>query len=141
MAQDENRITANRLKEGLSIIRRDKGLESSWMTNEFYQKYPLRDFTSKTQFRFIPDDETDRFTLQQMTNNNGKAWTDRAHIQIPQAECGWLTWTDEELVARGSELGIEPEDSMLLEVASYDNEAILTLVRDTSFGFMLKKDS
>lgn len=141
MAQDENRITANRLKEGLSIIRRDKGFESSWMTNGFYQQYPLRDFTQKTQFRFIQDDETGQFTLQQMTNNKGNAWEERAHVRIPQAECGWLTWTDEELVARGNELGIEPEDSMLLEVASYDNEDVLTLVRDTSFGFTLKKDS
>lgn len=143
MALDENRITANRLKEGLCIIRRDKGFESSWMTNEFYKKYPLRDITSKTQFRFIPDDETGRFMLQQMTNSNGNgnAWVHRAHTQIPQAECGWLTWTDEELVARGNELGIEPEDSMFMEVASYDDEAVLTLVRDTSFGFILKKDS
>lgn len=139
MAQDENRITANRLKEGLCIIRREKGFESSWMTQGFYLKYPLRDFTSKAKFRLIPDEQTGEFNLQQMTNKASGAWEPRGHALIEPSECNWLTWADQVLMDKGIELGISPEDAMFLEVASYGEEEGMTLIRDSSFGFILKK--
>lgn len=139
MAMDENRITANRLKEGVSIIRRDRGFESTWMSQGFYAKYPLRDFSSKALFRFVPDPTRGGFDLQQLTNAKTRAWESRSHSTQVPAACAWLTWDDEELMNQGLKLGIAPEDAMLLEVARYGEEDELTLLRDPSFGFMLKK--
>lgn len=139
MAMDENRITTNRLEEGVRIIRQDKGHESNWMAQGFYMKYPLRAFSSKELFRFVPDSERGGFDLQQLTNAKTRAWESRSHSVQKPVECAWLTWDYDELMSQGLKLGIRPEDAMLLEVPRYNEEVEVMLFNDSSFGFMLKK--
>ena len=140
MATKESLITARRLKEGLSIICREQSFESSWMSQGFYQKYPLREFSKKDQYRIIPGQTAGIFEFQQLTNQKNGEWNTRPLKTIPPVDNAWLCWDDETLIEKGLEAGIRAEDAMFLELARYSDDGSETVVRDESFGFRIIRD-
>lgn len=137
----ESEITELRLSEGLRVILRDEGQESHWMSQGFYQKFALREFSKKEQFRFVPSDSTGLFECQQLTNADTSVWLQRGFSSISRAEGDWLCWSNQELMEQGEKMGIRPDESLFLELARHPGDEDATLVRDESFGYMLVKQT
>jgi CRISPR-associated endonuclease/helicase Cas3 len=136
IAKDEDRIISKRLEEGMDIILRREGCEAAWMTQAFYERYPLRGSTSTDRYRMVADDQSG-FILQKIVNSTDQAsWERRAYRSTKPASNAWLVWPDEYLVEKSIELGIRPEDAMVFELANYQpDQAERMIHRDESFGF------
>lgn len=139
MAKDEDRIISKRLEEGMDIILRREGCEAAWMTKAFYERYPLRGITSTDRFRMVMDEDCGEFMLQKVVNSTDQSsWERRAYRKTAPVSNAWLVWPDEHLFEKSIELGIQPEDAMVFELANYQAEPVEFLInRDESFGFMV----
>ena len=140
MARDEDNIIQKRLEEGMDILLRRKGCEASWMTAGFYRKFPLRGSTLQENYRLVADDAIGGFEFQKMVNSTDRAsWERRAYHTTAPAPNAWLVWPDAYLVEKGIELGIQPEDAMVFELANYQADPVERVIhRDESFGFYHK---
>jgi CRISPR-associated endonuclease/helicase Cas3 len=138
IAKDEDRIISKRLEEGMDIILRREGCEAAWMTQEFYERYPLRGSTSTDRYRMARDDDCGEFMLQKVVNSTDHAsWERRAYRSTKPVSNSWLVWPDEYLFEKSIELGIEPADAMVFELANYQAEPVERVIhRDESFGFI-----
>jgi CRISPR-associated endonuclease/helicase Cas3 len=136
MAKDEDRIISKRLEEGMDIILRRQGCEAAWMTQAFYERYPLRGSTSTDRYRMVADDQSG-FLLQKIVNSTDQAsWKRRAYRKTAPVSNAWLVWPDEYLVDKSIELGIQPEEAMVFELANYQPDQVERVIhRDESFGF------
>ena len=140
MARDEDNIIQKRLEEGMDILLRRKGCEASWMTAGFYRKFPLRGSTLQEHYRLVADDALGGFELQKMVNSTDKtSWERRAYTTTAPAPNAWLVWPDAYLVEKSIELGIQPEEAMVFELANYQADPVERVIhRDESFGFYHK---
>jgi CRISPR-associated endonuclease/helicase Cas3 len=137
IAKDEDRIISKRLEEGMDIILRREGCEAAWMTQAFYERYPLRGSTSTDRYRIAVDQDCGEFVLQKVVNSTDKSsWERRAYRRTAPASNAWLVWPDEYLVEKSIELGIQPDEAMVFELANYQPDQVDRVIhRDESFGF------
>lgn len=131
----ESGIIKKRLQFGMDVILRK--IPSGWMSQAFYQQFPLREFTRKEQFRYAVCKDSGGFGFQQMVNAKEKHWSRRPLKSLQRVANDWLTWPLDDLRAESEKLGIKCEDGLYLEIASYA-EGEVDVVWDESFGFSLQ---
>lgn len=75
--------------------------------------------------------------MQKIVNSTDQSsWERRAYRRTKPVSNAWLVWPDEYLVEKSLELGIQPEESMVFELANYRADQVDRVIhRDESFGF------
>lgn len=140
MAIQENAITAGKLVEGVNAICGRKGLTTAWMSQGFYLKYPLREFSKKDQYRLAPTRDPRTLEFQQFVNPDSGEWRYRSIDTLPRVSNAWLCWDEDTLVEAAQQMGIEIEDALFLELPRYSDDGLDTIVWDASFGFEVVRD-
>ncbi|BCU08479.1 hypothetical protein [Allochromatium tepidum] len=122
MAQCDDKLLMEQLKNPLSVICSEGGYSGSWMTEGFYRKYSLRpsdQFLEDWQMQ-VNSDGHESFYWYKVTREGKKDMTRRDIDTIPRKHNDWLVLSPIEMKMMCDEVGISPDDGLSFKVRMKD---------------------